>query len=63
MNTDLIFVCGDGHVETFTALLSEKGIPFEVVERGIGVNENDDAEMAAGWQYLREHPEIVNEEV
>jgi hypothetical protein len=60
---DVIFVCGDGHVETFTALLGEKGIPFEIVEMGIGVNEDDDAEMAAGRQYLREHPEIVNEEV
>lgn len=62
LKTNVIFVCGDGHVETFTALLSEKEIPFEVVERGIGVNEHDDAEMAAGRQYLREHPEVANEE-
>jgi hypothetical protein len=60
---NVVFICGDGHVETFTALLCERGIPFEVVERGIGVNEQDNAEMTAGLQYLREHPEIVNEEV
>jgi hypothetical protein len=59
---NVVFVCGAGHVETFTALLGEQRIPFEVVERGIGVNERDEAEMAAGWQYLREHPEVVNEE-
>lgn len=59
---NVVFVCGDGHIETFTALLAQRSIHFEVVARGIGVNKQDEAEMAAGWQYLREHPDVVSEE-
>jgi hypothetical protein len=59
---EVIFVCGDGHIETFTKMLSEEQISFTVAERGIGVNERDSHEMAAGWRFLHEHPDVVDED-
>jgi hypothetical protein len=52
-----IFVCGDIHIESFTKLLESDGISFKVVQRGIGVNEEDQPYYLAS-QYLNEHAEL-----
>lgn len=55
-----IFVCGDVHLRSFGSLLTTEGIPFEVKERGIGVNEEDRPYYRA-LEYLEAHPEINQE--
>jgi hypothetical protein len=56
---DGVFVCGDGHIESFTHRLDANQIPFVIVERGIGLTSEDDGFYEA-VQYLRQHPEIAN---
>ncbi len=58
---NVIFVLGDGHIESFAELLGSEGIASVVTERHIGVNPEDDALMATGLRYLQEHPDCVNE--
>ena len=36
-----IFVCGDAHIENFGRLLESKGIGHRVVQRGIGLTQED----------------------
>jgi hypothetical protein len=57
----VVYVLGDGHVESFADLLAKEGIRSEIVERHIGVTAEDDALMQKGLQYLKEHPECVDE--
>ena len=56
-NESVIFVCGDGHIETFCKLLERESIEHEVVKRGIGRDGRDD-EFYRAVQYLKEHPEL-----
>jgi hypothetical protein len=61
---DAVFICGDGHIDSFGRLLKSNGVPCVVVERGIGLNEEDEK---MGWfdaevqKYLNGHPELMNE--
>ena len=57
---EVIFVCGDLHIEndSFTKLLEENAVPYAVVERGIGIAEDDQDYVAL--DYLRKHPEVLN---
>jgi hypothetical protein len=59
---DVIFVCGDAHVESFTALLEREGIQHRIVERGIGVSEADHEDFCRIVAYLTAHPELRNDE-
>ena len=54
-----VFICGDGHIESFGRLLESDGVPYRVVERGIGLNEQDRL-FADAVQYLNDHPELRN---
>lgn len=54
----IVFTCGDIHLKSFGALLEREGIPFKVMERGIGVNQEDEPYYRA-LQYLEVHPEIA----
>lgn len=58
----LIFVCGDVHVDAFSKLLEGAGWKVNIVARGIGVTDEDRSSFAAGLRYLRDHPEILEEE-
>ena len=59
-NHDVVFICGDDHTDSFGRLLDRNGVPFRVVERGIGLKRDN------GWldtnvkQYLNDHPELMN---
>jgi hypothetical protein len=57
---DAIFICGDGHVESFTGLLKIKDIPYEIVERGFGMSEADHERVRKVVQYLEARPELRN---
>jgi hypothetical protein len=57
---DVLFVCGDGHIESFTELLKNEGIPYKVLERGVGMTEADHEKVRGILQYLEAHPELRN---
>jgi len=55
---EVIFVCGDAHLESFGALLAEIGIESAVFARRIGLNQGDDAFWSRIMAYLAAHPEL-----
>jgi len=63
LDHELVFVLGDGHVDSFTKLLADDGIKSRLVQRGIGVTEENAIAMENGLRYLQEHPECVAEEL
>ena len=56
----VVFICGDLHIESgsFASLLEEKNVPYKVLERRLGVAEDESYYLALA--YLRLHPEILN---
>jgi hypothetical protein len=59
-DSDAIFICGDGHIESFGKLLEGSRIPYRIVERGIGITA-EDAWFERAKQYLSDHPELAKE--
>jgi len=59
-NSEVAFVCGNFHIEGFTALLTKNGISSRVVDRGIGINAEDKYAMEIALDYLEKHPELRN---
>jgi len=57
---DVVFVCGDAHIESFQALLKQAGIESTVQKRHIGLTEYDDKFIDAVRTCLRENPELLN---
>lgn len=57
---EVVFVCGDLHIEseTFANLLDHEGVPYQMVERRIGVADGEPYYLALA--HLREHPEILD---
>jgi hypothetical protein len=55
---DVVFVCGDAHVERFQELLQKNGINSDVVGRHFGVTPYDDQKWADTKAYLAKHPEL-----
>ncbi len=58
---DAVFICGNAHIESFTGLLHSEGVPYGVVERGIGVTNEENADFHRVVEYLRAHPELRND--
>ena len=58
--SEIAFVCGNAHIEGFVNLLKEKGIPSRIVDRGIGVNDEDRYRLEIAVEYLKKHPELRN---
>jgi hypothetical protein len=56
----VIFVCGDAHVETFRELLKNHKIESTVEARHIGVTPYDDTRSAEIGLYLKSHPEVFD---
>jgi len=56
-NCDAIFICGDGHIESFGKLLQSNDVRYTVVKRGIGLTD-EDKWFDKAVQYLNEHPEL-----
>jgi hypothetical protein len=59
-DVDAIFICGDGHIDTFGRLLDENRVPYHVVERGIGLTAEDFG-FDEAVQYLKDHPDVIDE--
>jgi hypothetical protein len=55
-----VFICGDGHIESFTSLLQGEDIPHRVVGRSIGMTEAEREDARRIVQYLEAHPELRN---
>ena len=58
MTKEVIFVCGDAHVERFQELLKKNEIDSDVPGRHFGVTERDDQRWAEVKAYLTKHPEL-----
>jgi len=58
MTKEVIFVCGDAHVERFQELLKKNGIASDVPGRHFGVTEHDDQRWAEVKAYVVAHPEL-----
>jgi hypothetical protein len=58
LDKDVIFVCGDAHVEGFGDLLKPNRIDSKVVARRIGVDQSDDAFWGRVKAYLEAHPDL-----
>jgi hypothetical protein len=56
---DMIFVCGDGHIESFGRLLEGNRVQCRLVQRGIGLTAEDEWFYKA-VRYLKAHPELRN---
>ena len=54
---DGIFICGDGHVDSFKALLEAEGVAVIVAIRGLGLDARDNDHYRAR-EYLANHPEL-----
>jgi hypothetical protein len=53
----VVFVCGDGHIDSFKSLLAKHGIDSTVIKRAIGLT-NHDVEYSEKVQlYIKEHPD------
>jgi hypothetical protein len=57
---DVVFVCGDFHIDGFAKLLANSGIPHAIIQRAIGTNEEDTRRMRIAVKYLTQHPEILS---
>jgi hypothetical protein len=60
LDQDTIFACGDAHIETFTGLLDRQGIPYKIIERGIGVTAAAREDFRRIVDYLTAHPQLTN---
>jgi hypothetical protein len=60
---ELVFVLGDGHVDSFTKLLADAGVNSQLVQRGIGVTAENAVDMENGLRFLQEHPDCVTEQL
>jgi len=58
---DLVFVCGDAHIESFGELLIRNSIGSTIVGRHFGVTQRDDEWWNRTRSYLEAHPELYEE--
>lgn len=58
LNDQIIFICGDFHVETFGDLLQGAGVPFEMIDRGIGLTQSDRRFDRRVREFLAQHPDL-----
>jgi hypothetical protein len=61
LQKETVFVCGDGHIETFGGRLASRGVPSIVVKRQIGVTLEVLKQTLDAMEYLRNRKERVEE--
>jgi hypothetical protein len=56
----VVFACGDVHIESgsFTKLLNDHEVPYKIVERRLGVDE--DQRYYSALAHLQQHPEVLD---
>lgn len=57
---EVIFVCGDGHIETFGRRLTEQGVSTTIVKREIGVPTGLSTLMRGAMEYLKNRKELID---
>ncbi len=58
LDSEVVFVCGDAHIDGFVRLLNARKIPSRIVDRAIGVNDEDKYTVENARKYLDKHPEL-----
>jgi hypothetical protein len=56
---DVVFVCGNAHIESFRELLGKHNIDSTVEHRHIGVTSSDDKRFAETKAYIAAHPDVL----
>jgi hypothetical protein len=54
----VVFVCGDGHIDSFKSLFTKRGIESVVIKRAIGLTNHDVEFSKKVHLYIKGHPEI-----
>jgi hypothetical protein len=54
----VVFVCGDGHIDSFKSVLTKRGIESVVIKRAIGLTSHDVEFSEKVHLYIKEHPEM-----
>jgi hypothetical protein len=60
---DLVFVCGDAHIDSFRELLKRNHIDSTVVAQHVGVTPSDDDWWNRTRKYLEVHPELRDQPI
>jgi hypothetical protein len=60
---DVLFICGQAHIESFSQLLKSEEIDVTIVAERIGVNAEDDRLMTLARNYLAAHPDPAQDEL
>jgi hypothetical protein len=55
---DAIFVCGYGHLESFSFMLENERILYRIVVPDLGITTEERENVQGTIRYLREHPEL-----
>lgn len=58
---EIIFVCGDSHIESFAGFLGSQGIPSTVVKREIGMTAELKKQADSELQYAKMHRDRIEE--
>jgi hypothetical protein len=58
LDKEVVFVCGDGHIESFRELLKRNKVDSDVLHQGIGVSQRDAEFWRGVIRYLQAHPEL-----
>ncbi len=58
LEREVVFVCGDAHIESFREVLKRNKVDSDVLHRGIGVSRRDAEFWATVMKYLAAHPEL-----
>lgn len=58
LGKNVLFVCGQAHIESFAQLLNSRGIETSVLAQRIGVNAEEDRLTMLARDYLAAHPEV-----
>ena len=61
LREDVVFICGDYHVDRIKPLLNNKGIEYQEVIRGLGVTDEDRQQVRIAEEYLEAHKDDLNE--
>jgi len=60
LDREVIFVCGHGHIDSFTRLLGDKHKPHKVTQGDVALPPNDRQHVVDTARYLSDHPELEN---
>jgi len=60
LDSNILFVCGWGHIESFTALLAKKRVDYYVLADKIGASQSEIEFVDEVRKYIKDHPKDFN---